>query len=900
MKLQFYLKFHTAFGQSLWISGAIDELGNDDPSSALPMEYLNDEFWQCTVHIKKKNLEEPVLYKYYLKNKDGEVIWEWGKDRVISAINKDVSEVQLTDTWNHAGEYENVFYTAPFQQVLLKRHRSVAKEKEWKKGYTHIFRVKAPLLKKNETVILSGTGTTLGEWSSDKPVLLSKKDNWYETRLDLSDESFPVAYKYGVYDSKKKEFIAYESGNNRLLYGNASGKKINILHDGFVHLPNTTWKGAGVAIPVFSLRSKKSFGVGEFTDIKLLADWASKAGLKLIQLLPVNDTTATYTVSDSYPYAAISAFALHPIYINIFSLAGKNYSSKLRYLKKEQILLNQKSELDYEQVMRLKLEALKILYREMGEETLSSAGFLDFFDKNKHWLLPYAAFCFLRDNNGTASFEKWASFKEYNKKEIEKLCSHHSSDYSEIAFHYFIQFHLHCQLEETVLYAHKKGVVLKGDLPIGVSKNSCETWAAPEKFDRNGQVGAPPDDFAIKGQNWEFPAYNWAQMQQKGFSWWKQRFGQMSYYFDAFRIDHILGFFRIWYIPIHAVEGIMGHFVPAIPVHISEFGEKGIWFDYHRYCRPFINDSVLSEIFGELSEKVKSDFLNRNDSNGYDLIAGFCTQRCVEQYFSDKEDTEENKRLKQGLYDLISNVILFEQEGSQGQQFHFRILMDKNLSYRSLVPFEQEKLRQLYVNYFFQRQDDFWFKEAMHKLPQLKAATNMLVCGEDLGMVPHCVPEVMEQLGILSLEIQRMPKNSNAEFFNPEQAHYLSVVTPSTHDMSTIRGWWEEDRGKTQRFFNQLLGQVGEAPFYCEPWINRAVVLQHLYSPAMWSIFQLQDILGMSETLRRENPHEERINVPANNKNHWIYRMHLYLEDLIKAKEFNDELKGFVTHCGRG
>jgi 4-alpha-glucanotransferase len=900
MKLQFYLKFHTELGQSLWISGSMEELGQGDPLLALPMEYLNDEFWQCTLNVKRKNITEPVIYKYFLKNKDGELIWEWGNDRLINVIKKDVSEVQLIDTWNHAGEYENVFFSAPFKKVLLKKHAAILKSKAVKKSFTHLFRVKAPLLKKNEALCIIGSCKTLGNWSTEKFLLLSKNDDWYEARVDLSEDSFPVAYKYGVYDVKNKEFVRYESGNNRLLYGDASDKKINILHDGFVHLPNNTWKGSGVAIPVFSLRSKKSFGVGEFTDIRLLADWAAKTGLKLIQLLPVNDTTATHSISDSYPYAAISAFALHPIYINLFELAGEKYTSKIQDLKKHQAPLNKLAELDYEQVMKLKWTGLRKLFEAMGEETSQSDGFKEFFHTNKHWLLPYAAFSYLRDKYGTSDFTKWNSYHEFNKKGIEKLCAPGSQSYSDISFYYFIQYHLHCQLEETVAYAHKKGVIIKGDLPIGVSKYSCEAWTAPELFDRNGQVGAPPDDFTAKGQNWEFPAYNWKRMQEDGFAWWKQRFGQMSHYFDAFRIDHILGFFRIWYIPIHAVEGLMGHFVPAIPVHISEFGENGIWFDHHRYCKPFINDSVISEIFGDLAENVKSNFIRNNDAGGYELLPEFATQRQVEGFFADKEESDENKRLKQGLYDLIANVILFEADGSQGQKFHFRISMEKTLSFKNLVPFEREKIYNLYINYFYRRQDDFWFQEAMHKLPQLKAATNMLVCGEDLGMVPHCVPDVMSQLGILSLEIQRMPKDPKSEFFHPDNAPYLSVVTPSTHDMSTIRGWWEENREKTQRFFNHILGQIGDAPFYCESWINRAIVLQHLYSPAMWSIFQLQDILGMSDALRRENPLEERINVPANNKNFWVYRMHINLEELIKAKDFNEELKGYVVNSGRG
>jgi 4-alpha-glucanotransferase len=277
----------------------------------------------------------------------------------------------------------------------------------------------------------------------------------------------------------------------------------------------------------------------------------------------------------------------------------------------------------------------------------------------------------------------------------------------------------------------------------------------------------------------------------------------------------------------------------------------------------------------------------------------FSTQRKVEEYFSKQDDTEENKRIKNGLFDLISNVILFEEPNSNKQYFHFRISIDQTSSFHYFDNATKAKLWDLYINYFYRRQDEFWKKEALKKLPALKDATEMLICGEDLGMVPHSVPEVMQALGILSLEIQRMPKNPNIEFFHPKDAPYLSVVTPSSHDMSTIRGWWEEDKEKTQRFFNTILSEQGTAPYFCESWINRAIVLQHLYSPAMWSIFQLQDLLGMSEKLRRQNPHEERINVPANSNHYWNFRIHLGLEQLIKEKEFNEEMKDYITNSGR-
>ncbi|HEX2536593.1 MAG TPA: 4-alpha-glucanotransferase, partial [Chitinophagaceae bacterium] len=537
-------------------------------------------------------------------------------------------------------------------------------------------------------------------------------------------------------------------------------------------------------------------------------------------------------------------------------------------------------------------------YEMEGTDFLKEKAFESFFAENEHWLSAYAAFSVLRDRNGTANFSQWKTHSVYREDEVRRLTSPKSKGFKEIAFHYFVQYHLHLQLEEAADYAHKKGIALKGDIPIGVYRYGCDAWMAPQLYRMDMQAGAPPDHFAVKGQNWGFPIYNWKRMQEDGFDWWKKRFQQMSHYFDAFRIDHILGFFRIWAVPVESVEGVMGVFVPALPVPLQEFRDRGIAFDYDRFCTPFINDAVLQAEFGEHAGGVRERFLEENSRGGYRLLPDWNTQQKVAAYFEGEEGTE-SAALKQGLFNLISNVILFEDKEAAEQAFHFRISVEDTLSFRHLDHHTQGQLKELYIHYYYYRQDGFWKKEALRKLPALKDATHMLICGEDLGMVPHCVPDVMRDLGILSLEIQRMPKNPHTEFFHPKDAPYLSVVTPSTHDMSTVRGWWEEDRGRTQRFFNHILGEGGEAPAACAPWINRAVVLQHLYSPSMWSIFQLQDLLGMSETLRREDPRAERINDPANPQYYWNYRMHLTLEQLIREKEFNRELADYVGHSGR-
>ena len=896
MRLILRVRYHSQFGQSLWLTGSHPGLGGGELEKAVPLTYLNEEFWQTSIALPPDALNVPIRYDYILRNADGSQVVDWGRDRVFVPSEFGHDELLVIDAWNDTGTIENVFATEPFKKVLsaanaTEVHAPAAADP------THTFRVKAPLLAKGQTLCLLGDGAALGNWNTKTPILLSRLagQNDLSVKLDLRGQPFPVAYKYGVFDTEKNDFVRHEDGVNRVLHDSVLPNRHALVNDGFVRLPADTWKGAGVAIPVFSLRSEKSFGVGEFEDLKLLADWAGEAGLKLIQILPVNDTTATHTWTDSYPYAAISVFALHPLYLNLAAVANAQNKKRLAALEPERRRLNALDTVDYEAVMKAKLGFLRQIFPSQKATTFRNRDYRKFFADNGHWLQPYAVFCHLRDKFGTSDFNQWPAYRRYQSAEADQLAAEDSPAHDDIALHYFIQYHLHRQLQAAADHAHERGIILKGDIAIGVYRHSVDVWCEPELFHTDTQAGAPPDAFAARGQNWGFPTYNWPRMRQDGFAWWKRRFAQMSCYFDAFRIDHILGFFRIWSIPAHAVEGILGSFVPAIPVEVDEFAARDITFDRERFARPFITDAVLATIFDTDTGTVHRDFLDADASGVYSLKPEFATQLQVENHFAALAKNERNGKIKTGLFELISNVILFEVEG----KFHFRLGVEQTTSFKYLPPETQTGLKALYVDYFFRRQDDFWMKEAMQKLPALKRETNMLVCGEDLGMVPACVPVAMKQLGLLSLEIQRMPKQIGREFSRPADAPYLSVVTPSSHDMSTIRGWWEEDATVTQKFYNQELGQPGEAPRHCEVGINRAIVNQHLASPAMWSIFQLQDLLGMDESLRRKDVAAERINVPAIPNYYWRYRMHLTLEKLLQADVFNQGLRGQIEQSGR-
>lgn len=894
MKLHFKISYFTHWGQCLYVVGNIPELGNDDVSKAVPMHFVPSETWELMLPITANTVTE-LHYRYFLKDENSQTeTWEWGDGHAVTFNPMDLTQLTLVDAWNSVAVLDNIFMTAPFQEVLLKKEPFSEVKKS--KKTTHTFKVKAPLLKKNEALCMVGASESLGQWKTNKPLLMSyDQSSVWMASIDLSKVKGDVHYKYGVWDVDMNQFKYFESGADRIVPVAVAKEQI-VVNDTFARLDNHSFHGAGVSIPVFSLRSNKSFGVGDFSDLKLMVDWSKRVGMKLLQVLPLNDTVGTHTDADVLPYAAISAFALNPLFLNLEAIKLPETHPLQKSYKAEQKRLNVLPLMDFMAVIDYKLRYVKEVYLLQKKDFLAEDGFKQFFKNNAYWLKPYAIYCCLRDKFGTCDYRRWNDFAVYDESKVEPLMAPTHAWFDEIAVHWFTQYQLHLQLKEAILYAHAQGVVLKGDIPIGVNRNSVDTWVAPELFHMDMQAGAPPDMFAVKGQNWELPTYNWEVIERTDFDWWKKRFQQMSCYFDTFRIDHILGFFRIWQIPMEQEEGIMGYLNPSIPLSVEEFESRGLWFDYERFTKPYITDHSLWENFGEEADWVRQNCLYLEYGFAYRLKSEYASQKAVKQLFEARKISE---RIKWGLYDIISNVLLFEVPESHGRQYYPRYGMEALSTFQALDERQKNVFRELYVDYFYRRQDAFWYQSGMRKLPALKRASNMLICGEDLGMMTHCVTSVMKELGILSLEIQRAPKNDKLEFFHPADAPYLSVVTPSTHDMSTIRGWWEEDHGVAQRFYNSQLGHWGDAPYFCEWWVNRDIVLQHLYSPAMWAIFQWQDLMGMSPELRRANPNEERINVPSNSLFSWRYRMHMTLETLLKSDDFNDLLKNFIIQSGR-
>lgn len=888
MIINFYIQYHTTPGQSLYLVLHNQKNGDETPGSIFNLNYFDDNYWHGDIDTYHFGIKNKISYSCYISHNYGEWAEEIISSKTVSLKHDKKQQINIYEQIIQQENYDAVYASKAFDVLFKKDKHHKVKVKECKHP-THIFKITAPVMQSRYAVCISGSGHHMNNWDKSDPVILHKKKNFWTVELNLAKESFPIEYKLGVYDFESKTMLKFEEGDNRILQNNDDHEKLNILFHN-ASFTNFLWRGAGINIPVSSLRTHKSWGIGDFTDLHLLADWAHKAGIKMIQLLPVNDTTATYTAKDSYPYSAISPFALHPLYLNIQKLAAAFSVEFPAEITTKISELNAKPSLDYEGVLQLKMKALKFVYQLEKLAFKDDFAWIEFFDLNRHWLVPYAVFCYLRDVNETPEFDKWVTLPQYKEDEVQEFASPGNIQYDDICLHYFIQYHLHLQLKDAVDYAHKKNIIYKGDLPIGIGRYSVDSWMYPHLFHLDMQAGAPPDYYSVKGQNWSFPTYNWQAMAADGYKWWRQRMEQLGNYFDAIRIDHVLGFFRIWSIPVTGVEGTLGIFQPAYPTPAEVFTGNNVHLDKARFCEPFINDHILHEYFSENTDWVKKIFLTP---------AGFKkeynTQQKITAFF---QLNPQKKIAEEGLLRLMSNVILIEDE-KQPDHYHFRINMAHTDSYKNLPDHVKQSLDKLFHQYFFINQNSLWESEGIKKLTALKATTDMLLCAEDLGMVPDFMERVLKELEILSLQVQRMPKIAADNFADPKDASYLCVTTPATHDMSTVRQWWQEERQYIPYFFNHILGNHGVAPQICEPGISKAIIEQHLFSPSMWSVFLLQDLMGMDETVRSQNIAAERINDPSNPNHDWNYRMHIHLEELINDKNFTQHLKDMVVSSGR-
>lgn len=887
MKIHFILNYSTEFGQDL-------RLNIFDGKAAEPTSYgmntADGKTWQCDIEMKKA--PERADYFYSLDNSGHEERHEWQTVTHRIELNcKRAKEYTVYDRWIDIPQ-DSYLYSSAFTDCVNRRHHEEIKPTDYRKTLRLV--VRAPQLRKGEHLLVCGEHSHMGNWQPDYAIRMYEH-NYNEWVTDLDREAFgdrkETELKFIATDDKGNTL--WETGFNRkLALPEMKEGEVCIyeMDQAFFEICDT--KLAGTLIPVFSLRSKGSFGVGDFGDLKMMIDWIAETNQKVLQILPVNDTTSTHTWTDSYPYSAISIFALHPQFADLRQLPAIKDRKKAEDYEALREELNALKQIDYERVNNAKTEYLRIIFKQEGEEAMKTDGFKEFMKENEHWIAPYAKYCSLRDKYGCVDFAKWKGNEQWNEADRKALLDPKSKEFKEVAFYYYVQFILNNQMRAAHEYAMARGVILKGDIPIGVNRNGCDVWHEPQYFNLNSQAGAPPDGFSINGQNWGFPTYNWQRMIDDGCQWWIRRFQNMSKFFDAYRIDHVLGFFRIWAIPTTCVHGLLGQFAPAIAMTREEIEGYGLHFQEELFTKPFIARWVVDRVFGIHAEEVIGKYLNHEHDDIFSLKPEYDTERKIEVAFAGK-DTDTDIWIRDGLYALAADV-LFVRDINDSNKFHPRITAQFNFMYEALVDSDKEKFNRIYNDYYYRRNNNFWYSEAMKKLPVLVQATRMLVCAEDLGMVPDCVAWVMDELRILSLELQQMPKDPKVKFGELWKNPYKSVCTLSTHDMPTLRQWWDEDWDRTQIYYSSQLCRGGAAPHPLPGWLAKEIITNQLTCPSMLCILSLQDWFAIDEKLRLPDADAERINIPANPRHYWRYRMHVNIEDLINNKEYNDNIKELV------
>lgn len=913
MKLQFKLEYRTDWGQDIRVEIMVERRRGSEMMYMHKLDTTDGLHWAGEVVLHEKDAWA-FRYTYIVAFGDKVIRREWNVVPRTFLYAQEKTFI-LQDYWKDMPSFSHL-YSSAYGYCMAQ-----AAVNEPTVAYydrTLLFRVQAPQLLKGRQLALLGSLPQLGGWMPERALRMNRA-GMHEWCLALSASGlqFPFEYKYVVVDEETGELLIWEDGENRHspvvcggiseLWGTQTTAPL-IPNDSIMFAPNTVqvvwdrdlrvpyehWKAAGVVIPVFSLRSQGSQGGGDFGDLRMLVDWASCTGMCVIQLLPIYDTTQTSTWTDCYPYNAISIYALHPIYMDLRQLPAIADDIFMQEHADECGQLNAMIQMDYERTMNLKLRYLHRLYEQEGDVWLDTPACREFVRRNEDWLVSYGVFCHRRDVEGTSCFRRWSVLSQYDREQVQEYADVHAK---EVGFWFFVQYLLSIQLKEATAYARTHGVLLKGDIPIGISRTSVEAWTEPEYFNMQGSAGAPPDDFSVDGQNWGFPTYNWKRMQEDGNRWWIRRFTRMAEYFDAYRIDHILGFFRIWEIPVSAKSGLLGHFEPCLPLSIEEIEGFGLHWREKLFTNPYITDHFLRTLCGEQSiiDEIRSLYLEAMGPDWYALRPEYRTEQQVYEHFGNVDNYGHHRKIRTILCKLIQNILFMP----LGEGYVPRISAHDTYTYGTLSQVEREAFNRLYEDFYYHRHNAFWGMEAMKKLPSLVESTRMLCCAEDLGMVPACVEPVMKQLRILSLEIQAMPKEYGLRFGRLENNPYMSVATIFTHDMPTLRLWWQEDEERRQQFYNEVLQKDGRAPEAMPGWLCEEVVSRHLFSPSMLCLISLQDWLSMDEDLRAENIEQERINIPANPRHYWRYRMHLTIEQLVAAHDFNEKIRRMICRSGR-
>lgn len=661
-------------------------------------------------------------------------------------------------------------------------------------------------------------------------------------------------------------------------------------------------KYTGTSIPVGSLKTKNSCGIGEFLDLIPFADFCKKSNLKIIQLLPVNDTG-----TESSPYSALSAFALHPLYIRLDALPELQESGKDEKLaEKQKKLLSKakkiKKEFDafnrfpYTKLRNAKLDFLKEVFDTFSSSILKDKD-LKKWTKENPWVIDYAVFMNIKTDNFQASWKQWKKYKNITREEIEQLWNDKELEHEHIVYSW-IQFRLHQQFLEASTYVQQQGIMLKGDIPIMMNEDSHDAWAYPEYFNDSLRAGSPPDGPNPMGQNWGFPTYNWNNLKKDDYSWWKNRLIQASKYYQMYRIDHVLGFFRIWAIPENECTAVLGHTEPFDPVTTQELHSFGFSDDRIRWMsKPHVSTSSIQDV-------------NNGDYLGTHGILNTLMDRIGnEELWLFKKEIKGDKDI------WAREDIPFAVREKLAEKWRDRMFVEvkkdnyfpiwtytQTTAWNSLSDNEKNAMNE-FIGQKLEKMGYLWEKQARTLLGELTGCTKMIACAEDLGANIDSLPLVLKDLSIMSLRVVRWTRQWNKTgqpFFSFSDYPELSVATASVHDSSTLRLWFmkEQDANDFIASFPPEASIANEVRYgQYNPTTANYLLSTIENANSNYVIHPIQDFLGLVDTYYAEDPVTEQINIPGSvSLFNWTYRLPAPIETLIKDKELTSRIANLVKN----
>ena len=641
----------------------------------------------------------------------------------------------------------------------------------------------------------------------------------------------------------------------------------------------------GVVTPVGALRSGKQTAVGEFPDLANFALLCKKMKVGLIQLLPVNDTGY-----ESSPYFSLTAFALHPLYLRIADIPeAAEFKAKAAAIDKE---YGKETRFPYQQVLRAKMTLLRTIYAEnlvAIEHKAASGGSLAAWIEQNPWVKEYAVYRRLKQVNAERSWKEWPDHQVMTGEAIAAMWNDRTLR-EEHLFWAWVQAAADAQFSAAARAVADAGIVLEGDLPILMNDDSCDVWAHPEIFIQELSAGAPPDMYSPEGQNWGFPLYNWEAQTKDDYAWWRRRLAVAGKYYQAYRIDHVLGFFRIWASSRSDYSSKMGRFAPYTPITAGDLKKLG--FDKSR-----IRWASRSHIpTGELWDALRANWgslLNEDDiaaaakkifSRALDRVGGEELWLFKKKIKGEKDidALDLHPAIRPYLFNAWHDRLFLEfEKGKFFPLWYYR----NSRAYTTLSETEKQNLEELIARRQA-KSEKIWEAQGKKLLSVLAESSRMLPCAEDLGAVPACVPRVLNKLKILGLRVVRWHRqwDRDGQPYVPF-AEYpeLSVCTAAVHDSSTIREWWEREANQEQ--FSGFIG-VPSLPKVYNPGVAKTILLKTAAARSRFRVFQIQDLLHLSNNWYAEDPAAERVNVPgSNNEFNWTYRLPASVEELVKDKD---------------